>query len=100
MCLATFTPRQGLRQWLHDELVRWARDHDEDLPRRDVLAAVPPKLVDQVKGTRGAAKVLAAAARACWDADETQDSVELLGLLYAGTAPLVYPLQEGGGEKG
>jgi hypothetical protein len=90
MCLATFMPRQGLRRWLCDELVRWAEDHRENLRRDDVLKAVPRSLVDQVKSTRGPAKVLGRAARICFDADEAQDSVERLGLLYAGIATLVY----------
>ena len=94
MCLATFTPKQDLRRWLRDELKEWAGAHDEDLKRRDVLSATPAAIRDKVQGVRGAARVLAEAADRCYAEDEKADTVELLGALYAGIAPLVYDLRE------
>lgn len=95
MCLATFAPRAGLRRWLRDELKRWAADHDENLRRKDVLAAISPAVIDQLQGTRGAARLLMAAADASYEADEKGNSVESLGHLYAGMAPFVYEIREG-----
>ncbi|HKI36483.1 MAG TPA: HEAT repeat domain-containing protein [Gemmataceae bacterium] len=93
MCLATFLPKKELRRWLCDELLRWAGRHDEDLPRRKVLAAVAGPIVDRVRGVRGSGKLLAEAARLSFDADEARDSIEALGPLYAGVAPLIYDLE-------
>jgi HEAT repeat protein len=98
MCLATFTPRDGLRRWLRDELLRWAETYDQDLPRRKIVPAIPPAIYDPIQGTRGAAKLLAKAAEASFEADEKASSVEALATLYAGIAPLVYELTEGADE--
>lgn len=100
MCLATFTPKQELRTWLRDELAKWAENYQEDLRRRDVLAAIPPQIIEQVKDTTGRGRLLAKAADRSFDADNGTDSVSMLGTLYAGLAPFVYELEEGIGEKG
>jgi HEAT repeat protein len=99
MYLAAFRPWDELRPWLHGELKKWAQNHDEDLRRKDVLEAIPSAIVTLTKGIRGAGKLLAAAADACLDADERQGSLELLGILYARIAPLVYDLREGGAKQ-
>jgi HEAT repeat protein len=100
MCLATFTPRQELRRWLNDELVRWANRHDEDLRRKDVLAAISPPLAEPIKGTRGAANLLKKAASASLEADEKDDGVEALAFLYAGLARFVYDLRASDEKEG
>jgi hypothetical protein len=88
-----------LRLWLRDELSKWAEDHEGDLRRKDVLAAIPPKLNYQTKDTHGA-RILTKAADVCFEADEKSDSLAMLGALYAGIAPLVYELKEGDVENG
>jgi HEAT repeat protein len=93
MCLATFGPKKALREWLFGELKRWAACHAEDLPRHKVLAAVPAGLADSVRGVRAGGPLLAEAARLSFEADAARDSVETLGRLYAGVAPLVYDLE-------
>jgi hypothetical protein len=99
MCLATFATKDGMRHWLCDELSSWARDHEGDLRRKDILAAVPCQLNFQTKDTHGA-RILVKAAAACFEADEKSDPLTLLGALYAGVAPLVYELEEGVDENG
>jgi HEAT repeat protein len=89
MCLATFVPKKELRQWLYDQLRRWTNEYEEDLPRRKVLAAVAEPWRNSLREVRGSGKVLAEAARLSFDADQTGDSVEALGRLYAGVAPLM-----------
>jgi hypothetical protein len=97
MILATF-PANDLRDWLRDETRRWAADHGENLRRKDVLAAMPPDVREQVQSTRGVSPLLEKAADVCFDADHEADTVESLGRLYAGMATLVHELTEGGGE--
>jgi HEAT repeat protein len=95
MCLATFVPREGLRQWLHDQIKAWAAEHDENLRRKDILAAISSSLADRIKGARGAARLLTLAADASFEADEHADSLQLLGALYVGIAPHVYAIIAG-----
>jgi hypothetical protein len=94
MYLATFTPKGGLRQWLHDELGKWAEAHEEDLRRRDVVKVIPDPVRGQVEKIRGVAKLLTKAADDCFASDERGKSVELLGRLYAGIATLIYEIKE------
>jgi HEAT repeat protein len=96
MCLATFTPQDALRQWLHDELVIWAETYEEDLRRRDVVNAIPVSVRQQVEKIRGVAKLLMKAAEVCLSSDEERKSVELLGRLYGGIATLIYEIREMG----
>ncbi len=96
LCLANFTPKKEFRGWLKEELARWAAQYDEDLPRRKVLSAIPAPLAERLREVRGSGKVLAEAACAGFDADESNDSVEVLGNLYARVAPLVGDLEGGG----
>ncbi|HEX5270807.1 MAG TPA: hypothetical protein VFW33_09985, partial [Gemmataceae bacterium] len=96
LCLAAFTPKKGLRDWLRDELTCWAGDYADDLPRRKVLGAVPAPLAACLGEVRGAGPLLAEAARAAFEADEAADSVESLGALYAGVTPLVRDLKRCG----
>jgi HEAT repeat protein len=96
LCLANFTPKKEFRGWLKEELARWAAQYDEDLPRRKVLSAIPAPLAERLREVRGSGKVLAEAACAGFNADESNDSVEVLGNLYARVAPLVGDLEGGG----
>jgi HEAT repeat protein len=93
LCLATFTPKKDVREWLRDELRRWADGYADDLPRRKVLAAVPSSLAGRLGELRGARNVLVEATRAAFESDEVADSTEALGSLYAGVAPLVRDLE-------
>jgi hypothetical protein len=95
MILATYTPAADLRRWLRDELKGWAAAHGEDLRRRDILAAMPPRIREQIRGTKGITKLLERATDACYDDDDRVGLVETLGWLYAGIATLVYELAEG-----
>jgi hypothetical protein len=99
MCLATFATKEGMRRWLRDELLKWAKDHKGNLRQKDVLAAIPPQLNYQTRDTHGA-RILTRAAAACFDADQQSNSLAMLGALYAGIAPLVYELKEGADENG
>ena len=94
MCLATFTPKDAWRQWLQDELVKWAMAHEEDLRKKDVVRAVPDPVRQQVENIRGVAKLLTNAAQLCLAADQERKSVELLGRLFGGIATLVYEIEE------
>jgi hypothetical protein len=94
MCLASFAPREGLRQWIRDELLSWAGDHADNLRALDVRKVVPKKLVSHFEDTRGASEILKAAVQESFDADEKADSLNVLGTLYAGIAPLIYDLEE------
>lgn len=79
---------------MRDELCHWANAHEDDLRRKDVLAAMLPQVADQVKGTRGAAKLLTAGADASFELDEKSRTLNMLGRLYAGMAPFVYECRE------
>jgi hypothetical protein len=94
MCLATFTPKESLRQWLHDELVTWAKGHWENLRKQDVMKAIPDPVRQQVEKSRGVTKLLTKAADECFASDQQGKSVELLGRLYAGIATLLYEIKE------
>jgi hypothetical protein len=93
MCLVLFRKRPGLGQWLRDELVRWANEYDEDLRKINVVGALPPQLAAMAGNVRGAARLLREAAGLCFQVDQEHDSVEMLGRLYAGMAPVIYGLK-------
>jgi hypothetical protein len=94
MCLATFAPRKGLRHWIRDELFSWAGDHSDNLRALDVRNAISKKLVSHFEDIRAGSEILKAAVQESFDADEKADSLNVLGTLYAGIAPLVYDLEE------
>lgn len=89
MYLAVFTPREKLRDWLHEKLLEWAAWYErEELGRKAVETAVAPQVLAQVKHTRGPGKLLRAAIARSLELDQQQNSLETLGHLYAGIAPL------------
>src|SRR5262245_35433973 len=88
-----------MRLWLRGQLEGWIKIHIEEgvdnLKRTDIQKAIAPRVKEQVKRIRGAASLLRAAAELSFRIDEEENSVVLLGTLYAGLAPEVYKLCEG-----
>jgi hypothetical protein len=97
MCLAVF-PRQEQYERLRDQLLQWAGDHDGELAINEIIKSVPETLQGEVKAVeegvtwyQSGGAILRQAVERCG-----QEALEVLSLLYARVAPLVWPILEKG----
>jgi hypothetical protein len=92
MCVAVFGAGR-LRPVLRDELLRWARDHEENLRRQDVLGTLPPGVRATAEKKRGVTNVLTAAAEEAFRLDGSDGGARRLAQIYSGLAPEVCILE-------
>jgi hypothetical protein len=92
MSLVTFGDGDSLILWLRDELRRWAQDFTEDIPRREILNALPNELAHELANHRSRDRLILEAIAQCQK--RKQEELFLLGSLYSGLAQLIYKYTE------
>ena len=86
MCLLTFAPADEMREWLRDELNRWAKVHHEDISRFRAKAALKQRGTAAAETTKD---LINAATFAAFQTDQSAGGVTNLGAVYAAIAPLI-----------
>jgi hypothetical protein len=93
MILATFGDKAALRECLRTEVQTWADAHHQNLRLVDFKAALPKSVARKAKSFADNKELLTKAVEVAFEADEHSDTVEALGALYGGLAPLIWKLE-------